>query len=1173
MKQIQDRWVISSRDLIAELECDHRLNLEWSVLTGLISAPIKDGIAEKAESEELELLASQGRIHEKKLADQLRAAGSFINIGEPVFTYESLTAAHVKTMKAVSEGIETIYQAAFFTGTFMGFADFLILNKDSNGHPIKDSEGRFVYDPVDAKSARSAKRAAVLQVAAYAAIMKELELATPHNVHLWLGGDQKWSAPALDLIDLASSFMGRVRNRIENYVDKPQPIWAPPKESCSRCRWSSSCDIGRHEAKDLSLIQGIRSSTRNLLVNNGIHTLEDMAKADDSQRPRTPREVSKETFNSLREQAAIQIKGENSEKPVFEIRNQNAFYLMPEKSEGDIWFDMEGDPFANDGKGLEYMFGYIWKSDSKYEFNTFNARNTKEERAAFIEFVEYVISRRNQFPLMHVYHYASYEVSALLRLAQRHGVLEFEVDALVRDGVFVDLYSIVRKAFRFSTESMSIKYIEKVYWDGNREKEVSNAVGSVIQFEKALGFLAEGNESEFNKILDEIKSYNEDDVDSTRQLDDWIRVQAAKLNHDEFVSPMTEVLLGEISVTEHEEPIAVQLLEGVPLDPSERTPEQQGLALLSAAVSFHKREARPAWWAIYDRAITEIEEMDLFNDVVIPTKVDLGPWIKTGKQRNHHREISIEAEGFDLSLILEYENKPNLLYELAPNGFKEIQGSARAFADASIIDIDGSKAVLEEKEKKGGGTWDSPPIAILPGSPISTTTIEQVLRETLGESTLYRKVNSEEIFPNFAWCDVLLRRPPRQLQGRPLVNSGDPVADITASLLDSDNSYVAVQGPPGTGKTYVGAHVIVNLVKMGWKIGVVAQSHAVVEHLMSNVAKIDSSIEMAKKPQSERSNLSYHVDDISSWAAARGGSGYLVGGTIWSFSGGTVRLLGLDLIVIDEAGQFSLANSLVAISAARCALLLGDPQQLPQVSQGKHPEPVNESVLSHLLGSKKTMPTELGYFLEKTFRLHPLIASAVSRLQYEDRLTADPRCSNRMLEGVAPGIHVINVEHLGNTVTSLEEADEILTRIPLLLGKGWTPVNSSGQVDATRPLVESDILIVTGYNAQVRYLKSRLAAKGFHGIRVGTVDKFQGQEAPIVFVSMVTSSREDLPRGIEFLLSPNRLNVAISRAQWACFVIRSPHLAVMEPTSPEGMVMLGKFVTLCNGRESVSMDL
>jgi uncharacterized protein len=253
----------------------------------------------------------------------------------------------------------------------------------------------------------------------------------------------------------------------------------------------------------------------------------------------------------------------------------------------------------------------------------------------------------------------------------------------------------------------------------------------------------------------------------------------------------------------------------------------------------------------------------------------------------------------------------------------------------------------------------------------------------------------------------------------------------------------------------------------------------------------------------------------------------------------------------------------VAISAAKRALLLGDPQQLPQVSQGKHPEPVNESVLSHLLGEKKTMPDELGFFLDTTFRLHPLIAKAVSRLQYEDRLQSDARCSRRDLEGVNPGIHIIDVEHLGNTVSSIEEADELLARIPKLLDKSWTSVGKDGQPIESRPLTQKDILVVTGYNAQVRYLKARLRDAGFRDIRVGTVDKFQGQEAPVVFVSMVTSSSEDLPRGIEFLLSPNRLNVAISRAQWACFVLRSPHLAIMEPTSPDGMVMLGKFVTLC----------
>ena len=1157
MRKIREQWVISPQDIIADLECSHRLHLEWSVINDLLPP------AEKEDSPELELLAEQGNIHEANIAEQLKLSGTFLDIGKPSFTFEALTATHDRTMKAISEGVETIYQAAFFNGSFMGFADFLILVKDEDGQPVKDDQGRFVYDPVDAKSARSAKRAAVLQVATYAAMMQELGLATPQNVHLWLGGDSKWSASALDLIDLAQFFMERVRNRISTFESAPTPTWAPPKESCSRCRWSSQCDVGRHEDKDLSLIQGIRSSTRSLLVANGITTISHMATATDEQRPKLPREVSKGTFSALREQAAIQVKGADSPKPIYEIKDVEAFGLMPEGSAGDIWFDMEGDPFANNGSGLEYMFGYLIRNGADYEFETFDARDTAEEKTAFIEFINYVTNKRIQFPDMHVYHYASYEVSAMLRLAQRHSVFEFEVDKLIREGVFVDLYTMVRNAFRFSTESMSIKYIEKVYWDGSRDKEVSNAVGSVVQFEKALAHLRLGKEAEFLKILAEIKSYNKDDVDSTQQLDDWIRAQAV-LNGIDIASlrPVAEIKWEATEEIESEDPISIQLLEGVPEDRDERNVEQQGLSLLSAAISFHHREARPAWWAIFDRALKDIDEMDAFNDVVVPTKVEAGPWTIVGRQRNHRRMVTITADGVDLSHVLDFEHVPQMLYEVAPDAFKKIQGSTRGFSDANIIEIDGSTVVFEEIEKKSSGTWDLLPMAILPGAPIRTSSIEKILREELGAGVLHRRTNAEPLFPQTAWCDVLLRRPPRQIVGA-LDTSTDSVEAITASLLNSDESYIAVQGPPGTGKTYVGAHVVANLVKQGWKIGVIAQSHAVVEHLMNSISEVDATIPMAKKGQSAKSQPKYHVDDVGVWAAGMSQHGYVIGGTVWSFSRAEIRYLGLDLIVIDEAGQFSLANSLVAISAAKRALLLGDPQQLPQVSQGKHPEPVNESVLSHLLGEKKTMPDDLGFFLDTTFRLHPLIAKAVSRLQYEDRLQSDARCSKRQLQDVDPGIHVVDVEHLGNTVTSIEEADELLVRIPTLLGKAWTPVGGDGKPTDSRALMQKDILVVTGYNAQVRYLKARLRDAGLKDIRVGTVDKFQGQEAPVVFVSMVTSSSEDLPRGIEFLLSPNRLNVAISRAQWACFILRSPHLAIMEPTSPDGMVMLGKFVTLC----------
>jgi uncharacterized protein len=1154
---IHDKWVISTRDIVAELECSHRLHLEWAVITKSVEKPTNEI------SPELELLAEIGLTHESKIAESLRNSGTYLDIGEPSFKIEEIQKAYEKTLAAVESGVEAIHQATFLTENFLGFVDFLILVKDPNGKPVKDSQDRFVYDPVDAKSARVAKRAAVIQVATYAAIMKAVGMATPQKVHLWLGGDKKWSASALDLIDLAEHFMGRVREKIENFTDAPSPLWAPPRESCTRCRWKYNCETGRESDQDLSLIQGIRSNTRLALIKSEIKTINQMAIAEDHQRPKYPKEVAKETFKRLRDQSEIQIRGKLEGRIIYEIQDQEAFGLLPFPSDGDIWFDMEGDPFANSGEGLEYMFGYLCYENGKYSFNTFDATTFEQEKIAFKNFVEFIINRRDKFSDMHVYHYASYEVSAMLRLAQRHGVYEFEVDKLVREGVFVDLYAIVRRAFRFSTESLSIKKIEPIYWDGNREKDVANAVGSVIEFERALGKLHSGNHEDFDLILQKIKDYNKDDVDSTRQLDHWIRSEAKANNISiALMRPLAEIKWDTSNELERVEPISLQLLEGVPEKREDRSVDEQGLALLSATISYHHREARPAWWAIFDRALKDVDELDSFNDVIVPSKVSTSEWNISGRQKNHRRTITIQTDGIDPRHILDFEHIPQLLYEFAPDGFKTIQGSTRGFADATIIRINDDSVVFEESEKKGSGIWNSAPMAVLPGSPIRTTSIEKILRDELGASVLLLKNKKLRYFLDNAWTDVLLRRAPRQTSGG-LPKSGKPIKDITEALLLSDNSFVAVQGPPGTGKTYVGANVIAELVQKGWKIGVVAQSHSVIEHLMDNVKKIDSNIPMGKKGQSDKSQPSYHVDDIATWGFAQGNSGYLVGGTTWTFSRPEVRLLGLDLMVIDEAGQFSLANSLAVISTAKRALLLGDPQQLPQVSQGKHLEPVNESVLSHLLGDSKTMPNHLGYFLDTTFRLHPKIAKKVSRLQYEDRLKSDPRCEVRNLEGVEPGLHVVEVDHSGNTVFSLEEVEEIVKRIPELIGKMWTPVDSNGLPLTPRPLTQSDILIVTGYNSQVRHLKSKVSQAGFELIKIGTFDKFQGQEAPIVFVSMTTSSSEDLPRGIEFLLSPNRLNVAISRAQWACFVIRSPQLSVMEPVTPEGMVMLGKFVTLC----------
>lgn len=1156
MENIDGRWLISPRDLISELECEKRLNLDWSVANRLLDPPIYE------QSEEMQLLINIGNEHENLITNRLQTSGSFCQIGKPAFSTAAYQAAAEQTLKAVHDGVETIAQATLFTGEFIGFADYLILCKDNNGFPLKDDRGRNIYDPVDAKSTRTAKKAAVLQVASYGHAMVAMGMAHPRSLHLWLSGDREWNTPATDLLDLVEDFSMRVRKKFVSYQNLPEPLWATPIEACVRCRWNVQCETGRRNAQDISLVQNMRSTTRRALVQSGINTVEELASAPDSSRPTFPKEVSKETFATLRSQAALQIRGKDSPVPIWEVRDVDALGLLPESDEGDIWFDMEGDPFAESGEGLEYMFGYTFLRGKDLDFTTFDARNRDEERDAFRAFISIVLERQQIQPNMHIYHYAAYEPSAMLRLALRHGIYEDEVDQLIRAGKFVDLYTIVRRAFRFSTESMSIKYIEAVYQDKRgKDKEVATAVESVIQFEKALEYLHLGHNQKFAEIYSSIRDYNRDDCESTFHLDRWIREQAVNLGFS--ISSLRSNAELKFSNNEEEDiqPIALQLIANVPSDNAKRSPIQNGLALLAAAISFHRREERPAWRSIFERADADLDDIENFNDVVLATSTSVSSWGTTGKQKKRRRQVSIRSEGLDISQIFEVDTKPNVLYDIAPEGFKQLPGSTRGFSDCDILSINGSEITIEETEKSA--IWDAKPIALIPPSPHVTHTIRDVLSNSLGANVLS---NSAQVnpFPISPWSDLLLNQLPRQRSGV-LSHTGEIVDDIVTSLLDSDSSYVAVQGPPGTGKTFIGGKVIAHLAKIGWRIGVVAQSHAVIENLLDGVSKLDPTIAIGKKAQSSRVTRSYHVADLSHWIATQK-KGFVVGGTVWTYCSPKIRSERFDLMVIDEAGQFSLANSLAVLAVADRALLLGDPQQLPQVSQARHPEPVEVSVLGHILGDHATMPSNLGYFLDTTYRLHPELAEPVSHLQYEGKLHAADQCSLRNLSGIDPGLKIIELDHFGNTLVSEEESSEIVSKIQQIIGTQWIDVENGAPL-APRPISQKDILVVAAYNKQVRLLKSSLRKANLPEIKVGTFDKFQGQEAPIVFVSMATSSSEDLPRGIDFLLSPNRLNVAISRAKWVCYLYRSIQLSVMEPNSPEGMVMLGKFISLCKDRK------
>jgi len=384
---IDGTWVISPQDLISEYECVHKVALDAAVAQGNLTAP-------KIRDAALDLLRTKGLEFEARRLAELPDTLRVKKLAAPPDSSEAYQAAWKTTKRAMDEEYDVIYQATLFTGDFVGFADFLIAAKDQKGALIRDESGRVIYEPVDTKSARSAKTSAILQVGAYAEALTRLGQPAPLWVHLWLNGDSDWSGPAEKYMNVAREYRERLQASLPSLGAVPAPLWAPPCGGCGHCRWTEQCDAGRREARDISLIQEIRATTRAKLVLAGLGTMEAIATADVQDRPAG---VSIETFERLRAQAAIQIQGELAGEVVFEIIDEQQLNSMPPRSPGDLWFDMEGDPHARDGKGLEYMFGYGYLRDGEFGFDHVDAFDSAGERVAFEAFIDHVMGTSGNF--------------------------------------------------------------------------------------------------------------------------------------------------------------------------------------------------------------------------------------------------------------------------------------------------------------------------------------------------------------------------------------------------------------------------------------------------------------------------------------------------------------------------------------------------------------------------------------------------------------------------------------------------------------------------------------------------------------------------------------------------------------------------------------------------------
>lgn len=1119
--------VYSASDLAAAARCEYALLRDFDAKLGR-------GPAASIEDDLLARTALLGTEHERRELVRLRAefGDGLAIIGRPAYTPAGLAAAAEATRRAIAAGAPAVYQAAMFDGRFVGFADFLLRDGGQ-------------YRVVDTKLARSANVTALLQLAAYADALAASGVPVAPEAELRLGDGTAVRYRVRDLVPVYRS----QRARLQRLLDEHHAAGAPVRwddqgvGACLRC---PVCTEQLRSADDLLLVAGMRVTQRDKLIDAGITTVAGLAGHTGAVPDLAPAAVGR-----LTAQARLQVRQRETGAPQYEIVDPQPLTLLPEPDPGDLFFDFEGDPlWTLDGRdwGLEYLFGVL-EAGPAGAFRPLWAHNRADERKALTDFLAMVAKRRKRRPNMHIYHYAPYEKTALLRLAGRYGVGEDQVDELLRSGTLVDLYPLVRKSIRVGAESFGLKALEPLYM-GARAGDVTTATGSITSYARYCELRADGHCDEAAAVLKEIEDYNHYDCRSTQELRNWLMLRA----YESGVVPIGAQPVRDGNSVEDRDSLATTLSAFTgDAAVAERTAEQTAVALLAAARGYHRREDKPFWWAHFDRLNFPVEEWSDDTDVFVAERATVGvDWNTPPRARKPQRRVQLRgalARGELTADVFALYDPP------APPGMAD-NPDRRAAGRATVVEVDDpavpTEVTIVERVGNDGKTFHQLPFALSPGPPIPTTP----LRESI-EATAAAVAAGLPRLPHSGVLDILLRRAPRTRSGSALPRGADVVTDITAAVRDLDSSYLAVHGPPGTGKTHTAARVIHRLTTdHGWRVGVVAQSHAAVENLLGCV--IDAGLDparVAKKRNGHGTPRWREIDGTAYAAFIADTAGCVVGGTAWDFANANrVPPGSLDLLVIDEAGQFCLANTIAVAPAAANLLLLGDPQQLPQVSQGTHPDPVDTSALDWLVDGRRTLPDERGYFLDRSYRMHPAVCAAVSALSYEGRLHSHECTAARRLAGHRPGVRTLTVSHHGNSTESAQEADAIAAEVDRLLGAAWTDEHG------TRPLTASDVLVLAPYNAQVALLRQRLA--GLRGVRVGTVDKFQGGQAPVVFISMTASSADVVPRGMSFLLNRNRLNVAISRAQYAAVIVRSDALTDYLPGTPAGLVDLGAFLAL-----------
>lgn len=1092
MRKIENNLILSATDLANHIHCNHLTELNKKAVNKELKKP-------SYENRLLEILQEKGKDFEKQyLTDLISKENKVycIDIKKP-HPFQN-------TIKAMEEGYDYIYQARLCDNNWQGWADFLIKV------PTPSKLGNWSYEVIDTKLTSNTRIGTILQIAMYSDILEKIQGILPEHMHT-ITPEGKNSYRVADYL----SYYSFTKKRFEKAIQTENLTYPEPCAHCDICDWWEHCNKIRRNDDHLTFVAGLGNSQRKELNSREINSLKDLAHLNYPV-PFKPVRGKVETFNKLREQARVQLETrETNTLPVefLDLEIGKGFELLPIPSNGDIYLDFEGDPMV-EPNGLEYLFGWIYQN----KYYPIWVMNNEEEKNAFEYFIDFVFECRSKNPDLHIYHFSPYEPAALKRMMGKYASKGIEIDALLRTETFVDLHRVVKQSLRLGVEKYSLKDLEK-YFGFERKMELRLLSKVKANFEYLL------NSKQFDAINEEekkiIQLYNEEDCISTLELHKWLEAKRKELvDNGEIINRPTnekeDISEKSNEFQERIKPIYDSLILDVPVNPEERTKEQQAKYLIANFLEFYKREEKVVWWEYF--RLKALEPSELFDESAALTYLKY-----TGIQETIKRSV-IDTYSFDKQECdIRIDSK-----------IKDIEGKYVG----EIVDLDLERGIL--KLKRGDKLKDYHPETIVKNEYISNDKKESRIIK-FANWVITNGLESEK---KKYKCirDILLNKSsiPKDLNND-LIELEK--AKFWASSLEG--SFLAIQGPPGAGKSYTASRVILDLIKKGKRIGLTALSHKVIQNLLNSVYELNKEenfdLKIIQKPKSgNEEELPWDLDDITHSIAKKIEDYHLIAGTSFMWVDEELAEK-VDYLFIDEAGQFSLIDTVAISHAATNLVLLGDNQQLQQPIKGHHPEGIEVSNLEHILEGHKTIPDNKGIFLGKTYRMHPEICAFDSEMFYESRLKSINGLENQSIEGntdyKGSGLFYKYVKHIGNTNSSKEEVLEI-EKIVNNLCKG-----DVFYMDATKNknvVIKKDIKIITPYNSNVYELKQKIS-----DVEIGTVDKFQGQEAPIIIYSIASSTPEDSPRGMDFLYSPNRFNVAVSRAKAIFILIGSP--SIFEP--------------------------